>query len=129
MSVKITGKLFTGKVTKAVRRSIRATERDAINILRRNTPVDTGLLRSKWGAIPKTGRGYAQLTLYNNTYYAGYVEEGTRHMRGRFMARRSLPQIQKVFSENLKKEVNNELGTRLTAAVSEFRQDIRGILR
>ena len=128
MSVKVVGKLFTGKVTQAVRRAIRATEKDAISILRKNTPVDTGLLRSNWGAIPKTGRNFAQLTLYNNTYYAGYVESGTRRMRGRFMTRRSLPQIQVAFRENLQKEVSNELETKLTATVEEFRQDIRGIL-
>ena len=48
----------------------------------RNTPVDTGLLRGSWKQTPAGGNS---VTVFNNTFYAPFVEHGHRvKIHGKF---------------------------------------------
>ena len=53
-----------------------------MNVTVKATPVDTGHLRRMWfaGATKRVGNGY-ESRYYNNTYYAGYVNNGHRVVR------------------------------------------------
>lgn len=109
--VKVEGKLFTGNVNAAVNRAVDKLRPQAINIVRSNTPVRTGLLKSNW--FTEVGRSSNSVTmaLHNDTRYASFVEYGTRFMKPRAMARRSMPAIRERFTQILQDELNQELGS------------------
>lgn len=73
-----------GKVAKQIANSL-------YKILWKHTPVDFGLLRSKWSSlenvaytVEKDGDGYS-VTLYNRAEYAVWVNDGHRQQPGRFI--------------------------------------------
>jgi hypothetical protein len=53
-----------------------------MNVTVKATPVDTGHLRRMWFSSPakRVGNGY-ESRYYNNTFYAGYVNNGHRIVR------------------------------------------------
>lgn len=80
------------------------------------TPVDTGLLRSNWKT--SVSEGGQKVNIWNDTYYAYWVENGHHTVsgswvEGRFMLRlgtnRILPIIQQAYSVELQTEINQSL--------------------
>jgi hypothetical protein len=73
---------------------------EALRRVKNYTPVETGLLQQSWEL--KVDKGNGELVLTNtakNTegqYYAPYVEFGTRHSRGAFMATRMLAEASQI---------------------------------
>ena len=91
--VKFEGPLFvTGSVKSAIEAATRETLRFGQSTIAAATPIDTGRLQASWE------NDDAQ-TIYSEVEYAPYVEEGTTHMTGRFMAQNSMPAINE-FHEN-----------------------------
>ena len=91
-----TGPLFergTEIVANAIDDAARAAAQHGAPIIQAKTPVDTGLLRSSWTA--------ADNRIYNAVPYSIFVEWGTYKMAPRAMARKSLPEIQQYFVEQL----------------------------
>jgi hypothetical protein len=68
------------------------------------TPVDTGRLRGGWEIV------VANAALENAVPYSTYVEAGTTKMSGRFYARDSVPEIEKIFGEMIVKYVGQAYG-------------------
>lgn len=75
----------------------------------KNTPADTGLLRSSWKQTPVSGNS---VTIYNNTEYSAYVEYGHRvkiHgkftgkvVAGRHMLKKGIEETQSQFAQDTK---------------------------
>lgn len=79
---------------------------------KRNTPTDTGELRRSWqiGNVVRKGNAY-EIELYNNTYYASFVEYGhrtgkdlTKWVEGRFMMTISMKAIEKQLPKYIEKK-------------------------
>ena len=77
-----------------------------IRMVKKGTPVDTGILRKAWRItdIKKAGSSF-EVSVYNNMDYADYVEFGHRTrdhknwVPGKFMLTVSERQIEKVMEE------------------------------
>lgn len=77
-----------------------------MRMVKKNTPVDTGILRKSWkiSDITKNGSEF-EISLFNNTEYSDYVEFGHRTrdhknwVPGKFMLTVSERQIEKVMEE------------------------------
>lgn len=73
----------------------------------KNTPVDTGLLRGSWKQTPVGGDS---VTIYNNVFYAGFVEKGHRvkihgkftgkFVPGRHMLKKAVTETQANFAQD-----------------------------
>lgn len=59
----------------------------AVKHIKLVTPVDTGELRMK---TKSTVTDRDEVTIFNNTPYAGHVEWGTKHQAGQFYIKRGL---------------------------------------
>lgn len=85
---------------------------------KRRTPVgETGELRRNWqlGHVTKKGSAY-EVELYNNTYYASFVEYGhrtgkglTKWVEGRFMMTISMKEVEDYMPKFLEKKQNELL--------------------
>lgn len=82
----------------AIRTAVSETRGYAEEQLRAITPVDTGLLQSNWEV---TQPNYKTLKIHNPTYYAGFVEYGTRKMRAQPMATVVAPKLRKYFLQRI----------------------------
>ena len=77
-----------------------------LSMVAKITPVDIGTLRNAWkiSNIKKTGSGF-EITVYNNTEYANYVEFGHRTrdhknwVPGKFMLTISEREVEKVMDK------------------------------
>lgn len=80
----------------------------------KNTPVDTGLLRSSWKQTPVSGNS---VTLYNNTHYGIFVEHGHRvkihgkftgtFVPGRHMLKKAIDESRANFAQDGKAILNS----------------------
>jgi len=115
MTIKYYGKLFDNtRISPAITRAVDATKVDAMKILKGNTPVRTGKLRSGWSV---TSKGFG-LEYSNQTPYAIYVEMGTKHFAPRAMLERSIPAISKAFKKNLGKQIAKEMIKKVIGGVA-----------
>ena len=110
MSINSYGALFTTKtLTPEIRKAATATQRYATLLVKANTPVRTGNMRSQWQVKQEA----AGLRFENDAHYAIYVEMGTRFMRARRPLGRALPAITSHFKSQLAKEVGAKLGAEI----------------
>ena len=72
-------------------RVIKKSLGEGVNLVKSQTPVITGYLKSAWQNDSES--------IYNFSEYALFVEEGTRHFNGRFMMRDSLPEIEAIIDK------------------------------
>ena len=94
LQVKTTVMLGRGfGLNKAVQKAARETQSYALEQLRMVTPVRTGYLASRWN----TRLNGSVLVLENDAPYAGFVENGTRFMRARPMAKKVAPKARDYF--------------------------------
>jgi hypothetical protein len=98
------GELFNGKVDQKVRFALETARVYGLALVAARTPVDTGLLKSKWQAQLEA-QGIRWL---NDAPYAGFVELGTRKMAPRHMLTNSLPDIERVFEDTLMRTLGAE---------------------
>lgn len=80
----------------------------------KNTPADTGLLRGSWKQTPPSGNS---ITVFNNTFYAGFVEKGHRVkirgkftgkvVAGRYMLRKAIDETKANFAQDSKAIMNS----------------------
>lgn len=84
----------------AVTKATQTTAEFGKRVVQADTPVDTGLLKSKWFYVHT---GYAKFELANNTFYAPYVEKKFK------MLTRNAPLIQKELDRQLDKEIPEAL--------------------
>lgn len=92
-------------VSPAIARAANIAKTYGLALVKARTPVDTGNLKSKWEAkFEDNGIRWS-----NETYYAGFVEHGTRKMAPRNMLGDSLPDIEQVFYKELVKELGKTL--------------------
>ena len=89
-------KHFKAAVTKAVSNTANYGKR----IVQSDTPVDSGLLKSKWFF---THTGWGKFELANRTHYAPYVEKRFQ------MLKRNEPLIHKELDRQLNQEINQAL--------------------
>jgi hypothetical protein len=131
--IKFYGKLWTGKISQEVREAAEYARTYGLGLIRARTPVDTGELKSKWSARIVSGG----IEWSNPTPYAGFVELGTRKMAPRYMLTDSLPDIERVFRQRLRSNINKALANRLFAAynapnysnVGQSNRQARGVAR
>lgn len=69
---------------------IKSSSEGLSGYIAQNTPVLTGALRSSWTPRLTT----QELHITTDKHYAGFVEEGTRFMTGRHMAKKGLEQFE-----------------------------------
>lgn len=74
--------LGTSRSSPLVRHMVRV-QQAVIGVADRLTPVDTGHLRRNNDSKLITGSEKITVRVFNPVYYAGYVHNGTRYMRGR----------------------------------------------
>jgi len=92
-------------ITPAIARAANIARTYGLGLVKARTPVDTSNLKQSWKAdLEGNGIRYT-----NGAYYAGFVENGTRKMAGRFMLADSLPDIENVFYDELAKDVGKTL--------------------
>lgn len=112
--VKYTGKFWSGSPTKAIQNAAWVAKAYGQALIKARTPVDTGKLKSSWqSTLDNQG-----ITFLNNTPYASYVEYGTRKMAPRYMLTDSIPDIQRVFQQELAKELGKQLGAKVLADIA-----------
>lgn len=106
---KLINELTPNKVKEAVDDSLYRSTGKFITDVKKNTPVDTGLLQSNWTGGVRKSAGYYfaktipiignSQTVENNTYYASWVEYGHRGpygngwVQGRFYNTRTVNQL------------------------------------
>ncbi len=83
----------------------------------KNTPVDTGLLRGSWKQTPPSDNS---VTVYNNVFYAGFVEKGHRvkirgkftgkFIAGRYMLKKAVEETKANFAQDSKAIMNSIFG-------------------
>lgn len=101
------GKLFDSpQITPAIARAANIAKTYGAGLIKARTPVDTGRLKSDWN-VKLEGNG---LRITNDAPYAGFVEFGTSKMAARSMMTTSLPDIQRVFIDELYSEIGEALG-------------------
>lgn len=111
--VKYIGKLWSGNVTRAIQNAAWVAKAYGQALIKARTPVDTGRLKNSWqSSLDNQG-----ITFLNNTPYASYVEYGTRKMAPRYMLTDSIPDIERVFRQELAKEMGKELGARIVSDI------------
>jgi hypothetical protein len=100
--VRLDGPIFRSGTSK---KAIKAAKRDALDFgvgeIKTWTPVRTGRLKRGW-AYKNTD------TIYNETPYTRYVEEGTYKMEGYFMVRDTLPRIADYYGDRIRKYLRSE---------------------
>lgn len=104
---------YYGKLTNAkgvdIQTALEKTKQYGIALVKASTPVKSGTLKAGWDA-QVTHNG---IIWKNPTPYSGYVELGTKRMRGRNMLGNSLPYIKEYFG----KQVAKSLGARVASQV------------
>lgn len=84
--------------------------------VRANTPVDSGVLRGAmtFEGVKKTGSGF-EMSLSNNTSYAGHVEYGHRTRGGKsvvpgvYMMKKGTNRLEKKLAKSLEKAMDRAL--------------------
>lgn len=104
--------LSHSQINIAINSALSVSAHHLISNIKALTPVKTGLLRSSWSfSIKKFNRGFV-LILFNNVYYAPYVEYGhlTRSgsfVQGFYMMTKGVKDARIILKTNLTKELNN----------------------
>lgn len=99
-----------GKVdNKVVRQSLEKARQYAETLVKATTPVRSGTAKAGW-SVRVSGGG---LLWRNPVPYSGYLEHGTRHMRGRHMMANSALATQKYFI----KQLGSSLGAKVAKNV------------
>ena len=96
--IKVKGPLFDGR-RELLNPAIKSTLEYGKTTLQTNTPVVTGNLRKNWHYLT------AQKSVWNDTPYAYYVENGTRNFTGRGMIARSVSDIEEFFIKAIEEQV------------------------
>lgn len=92
------GALFQpGLGRKAIDRAVKRTAQEGARIIADRTPVLSGDLQQGWKPV-KDG-------IFNEVPYCQYVEGGTKRMEGRFMARKSMPEIERLLEGAIEQEL------------------------
>ena len=94
--IKVKGPLFDGR-RDLLNPAIDSTLKYGKTTLQINTPVVTGNLRKNWETETRT--------IFNDTPYAYYVENGTRSFTGRGMIARSVSDIEEFFIKAIEEQV------------------------
>jgi len=107
-TIKYSGNLWSEpNVTPEVRDAMKEVREFAQSLIESRTPVDTGEMRSRW----QVSTGDRLLSIINPTYYAGFVEFGTRRMAARNCLTGALPAIEKRFTELVLEKVTAKYGS------------------
>ncbi|TFI50989.1 HK97 gp10 family phage protein [Mastigocladus laminosus UU774] len=122
-SVRVEGKLFSGVPSSAVMRAARKTQKYALTMVQTLSNVDTGLMRRSWYTQLKPGLDGVELSINNDVFYTKYQEYGTRSIRPRLMATRTVPSAVKYFQTELQRELQTELG----GAMESFERGIADV--
>lgn len=96
--IRVKGPLFDGR-RELLTPAIKSTLKYGKTTLQTNTPVVTGNLRKNWHYSTE------QKSVWNDTPYAYYVENGTRHFTGRGMIARSVTDIEEFFIKAIEEQV------------------------
>lgn len=109
------------KVTAEVRSALQETAEFLKGELEKRTPVRTGRMRSSW----LVNAGDRTVTIQNfasnrGTFYAGFVDTGTRRMKPRHITRDSLQVAVDYFKSNLTQKLEDKWGGRRTPSTREI---------
>lgn len=100
--VRITSPVFkAGAIAKAVAKAVPPTSNYGLPLVKAKTPVDTGLLVSRWNTktIP-----YGMIW-ENNTPYAKFIEYGTSRIEAYKMYTSNEPGIIRSFERNIERNI------------------------
>lgn len=97
-------------VSPAIKRAAEATLKFGTKLVKSNTPVKTGNMKSSWKAELE---GYG-IRWSNEAKYSSFVEAGTRKMAARAPLAKALPAITAEF----RKQLGKEIGTKLAKKIS-----------
>ena len=113
-SINFYGELFNKpNVTPEIRGALQVARSYGLALIKARTPVDTGALKEHWKAKTE-GQG---IRWSNQQHYAGFVELGTRKMAPRQMLAQSIPDIERVFEEELRRSLGRKFGVDIIAQV------------
>jgi len=104
---KLLGNLFIPDYPRTqVRNAVKQTMREAVPILQKYTPVDTGHLRSQWRASLNSFTDYRIDVATNSVYYGVFVDEGTRYIKARNFVAKGTREIEGRFLDNLQAAID-----------------------
>lgn len=105
--VRYSGNLWAEpNVTPEVREAMQAIKPFAQALVESRTPVDTGKMKSSW----LVGVGDRILKIENPTYYAGFIEFGTRKIRPFNCVSGALPAIEQRFKSLVIEKIEAKYG-------------------
>lgn len=107
-TIKYSGTLWSQpKVTKEVRSAMKETATYALTVIKRDTPVKTGLMRKSW----RVAAGDRSLKITNSAPYAGFIEYGTSRITPRKPLGRNVDGIVQNFRNNLSQKILKKIET------------------
>jgi hypothetical protein len=102
--VKLEGNIFIKDYSRQiVKRAVVETTKSGVEILRQNTPKDTGYASTQWRNSSSSFTDYHTDRLYNTTDYLVFVDEGTRYIQARHFVAKSQYEIEDLFLSNLER--------------------------
>lgn len=93
---------IAGKAGAAAQRALLQTGADIVDLTKQITPVDTGNLKSSYGAVPVTSN---EVHVGTFVEYAPFVEYGTSRMAAQPHLTPAFAQSEATFKQRLKEEV------------------------
>ncbi|AND75493.1 hypothetical protein [Nostoc phage N1] len=95
------GLLFdTWQTRQVLSNAVTDTMSQSVDIVGSRTPVRTGNLLIHWDSSQVVSTDL-EGSVFNDTFYAAFVELGTSRFSGRFYLQRSLPEIEETFIETI----------------------------
>jgi hypothetical protein len=103
IKIKLNTSLLEGEAwNRAIRRAQKKAGSFGVKKLKAVTPVDTGLLQSKW-VVRGDDLG---LAIENPVRYAGFVDSGTSRMAPRNMTKKSIPPLMDFYEEEILRQID-----------------------
>lgn len=114
VDVRLVGPLWApGIFSGIMQRSYAPTVAYGKSLIEGRTPVKTGNLKSNWQITERT--------IFNDEYYANFVEYGTIWFDGYFMATDSTKEIEKRFVQEIQKEIGRTISGKMTSMFDIFK--------
>ncbi|MBW4443088.1 MAG: hypothetical protein KME10_17980 [Plectolyngbya sp. WJT66-NPBG17] len=121
MTVKLTGKVFTGSPRRAFLNAANRTKDRALRVTRDRSRVRTGKMRAGWRTEITNGTHSLSLAISNQVPYTVYQERGTKYISPMLAAAAGLQTATTLFQQELQNELQSELGGAIRSRASSGR--------